>query len=351
MFSPFSSVSPEVNTLIEEVKSSYRLNHSRDLLTALDPRMSMAFHNARLSSGDVEHLLVILVRNVDQMQPSRAQYLLPLTTYLHEMVARDTDTGMFLCDTTTHYNPILQNLTTYFPSYQIENTDYVQNKLMNYTSDNNRLKNSFINCLKLASEITTSPKVFTVFNENILPYEYFRRDIKGIIKNKLDNKLLSGEYVPNRDKWLFLHLQEPANFRVYHCDFASFLELFIIAAIGSLIFHAIYQLIDNQMSSSNVVFTLMYGGVFFLTCALSLGRPYVAELRRYACSLYKVYDPPEAVHFSALTVSSSSYERMEPHLRTISCSDYVGFHEVLDSMINTLEIPGYVISPSLVRYV
>lgn len=350
VFSLLSSMNLKENSLIEEVKSSHRLEHSKQQLNDLDPSSTLHLHKERLTTSHLDHLFVIMARNVQQKRPSRAHYLLPLTMHLHDVVTGDNSTGMIVCDTTTHLNEIFHNLTNYFPTYKIRN-EMSSNELINYTNENNILKRSFSNCLKGAIENTNYPRILTIFNENVLPYHYFARDIRELIRTRLDKKISSGEFIVNDDKWLFLHLQEPIQLRLFQCDYESFRELVIVAIIGALTFYLIFRVLEPQMSSSSVLFNALYGAIFFLTFAFCLGRPYLSEIRRNMSALYRIYDPPEPVGFSALTLPTSSYYLMEPQLRTISCSDYVGFHNVLDSLINTLEIPGYIVSPSLVRYV
>ncbi|KAF2359369.1 hypothetical protein FHG87_009877, partial [Trinorchestia longiramus] len=155
--------------------------------------------------------------------------------------------------------------------------------------------------------------------------------------HKFLHKMSCGEWVPNLNQWLFLHLQEPVKLRAYHYDSTSFRELLIISLLGATLFHVTFKLLDPHLSSRSVVFTVLYGGSFFLTFALCLGRPYTTELRRIIPALYRTYDPPEALHFSALTLPSSSFGKIEPLLQSTRCSQYVGFHRVLDSLINSLE--------------
>ncbi|KAG0715858.1 hypothetical protein GWK47_010995 [Chionoecetes opilio] len=139
--------------------------------------------------------------------------------------------------------------------------------------------------------------------------------------------------------------------RQYQFNGECLWELVIIAITGGVIFYSIFRYLEGPSLPTfmRVTYTF-YGALYFVTFAITIGRPYITELRRSAATFYRVYDPPEPVHFSAITLPSSSLEPLLKQLSVLRCSVYSPFHEALDHMMNTLECPGFVASPSFVTY-
>ncbi|XP_047735533.1 uncharacterized protein LOC125177588 [Hyalella azteca] len=349
IFSMFFELNDLENELLEDTKFHHRQKHSMAYLQALEPGKTLPLYDARLRSGNISHLIIALVRDPDHRRGS--QYLTQLAVGLHEASVDDNHTGIFFCNGTSEENPYLTKVAQHFPVYDVPKSNS-EDKLSFSSKRENKLKTAFLECVRLGLNQTNSaPLLVTVFNDNVLPLPHFSQDIKKIVRHKLSHRMSCGELIPRSDQWLFLHLQEPVGLRSYRYDTESLRELLLISLTGAVVFHVIFKVLDPHLSSRSVLFTFIYGGSLFLTFALCMGRPYTTELRRVTPALYRTYDPPEALHFSALTLPSSSFGMIEPLLRTIKCSQYVGFHRVLDSLINSLEIPGYVVSPSLVQYV
>ena len=304
---------------------------------------TQSFHKARLLSENLRHLFII---TIDSKVHNYNSNLYKLIGDLHDIVSLDDQLGLFICDNSVTFDRNISNIYKYFPVSKISID--ARNKLPNFFNRENLLKLSFINCVKKAMTTTNKPIFYTIFNEDILPRKQFLQNLNYVIESKLNSRIESGEPVRQDRKWLFLHLLDTSQSYGLICDMESLAIILIIAIIGSTCFYYIFKYLDPQMSSGNACFNVCYGALFYVTLALYTSKPCLSELKRMYPSLHRVYVPPKPMHFSALTLQRWSMDLMEPILASVTCSDYMEFYRLLDSVSNSLEIPSYVVYPSLV---
>jgi len=351
VFSVYSILDSKSSHALETHKSFYRSQRSKYFMKINDQKLIRRLHDNRLLMRNLDHLLVILigVQNNEEGRTENGGNLYPLSEQLHRLVERDGGAGLFICDASNTTSAVLNDMYKFFPSNQVE-IPYIDEPGV-YFNKENKLKLAFKYCLKMVSKLVNDSTLITVFNDNVMPYKYFETDFRNIVKFKLDNRFSNGDYIPNPNRWLFLHLREPIHLRFFRLEGEALKEFCMIAVSGSVVFFIIFNYLDPRMSSGNCCFNIIFGAVFFLTFAICLGRPYLTELRRLGSNLYRVYDPQEAVDFSALSLKASTFKLIDPFLTNVTCTPYYPFSKLLDNMINTLQLPGYVVSPSLVRYV
>ena len=345
VYSPFSAVSDDFNTLIENQKFHHRVLEAKDYFSTKNEEKSKTYHQARYKHQEANHLIIVIIKKVlDGKGGPSAQHLLQLSASMDEIVHENEDYGLVFCDASNNTHPALPVLSGYF--------QLVTLKMKNFWSSEETLKHAFLDCVDFGSNLMQDNiKFITVFNENVLPYANFAGDLRDILQSRLESKFSFGEMVTNSGNWLFLHLHEPIGLRHFQFSFTCLKEFIFIFMTGAVTFYGIFRVLDRYLYQRSLLLSFLYGGVLFITFAICMGRPYLSELRRFSSSFYDLYDPPEPIFFSALTMSLKGFQKMKPHIKNVTCSSATEFHELLDSLINSLEIPGYVLSPSLVRYV
>ncbi|KAK3865126.1 hypothetical protein Pcinc_029241 [Petrolisthes cinctipes] len=262
--------------------------------------------------------------------------------------------ALIICNTTPVPNTSeLNNLAQLYPVISTDTTKTTKSKKAVLNAEE-LLKRNFIECVyKGVKRYHNNAQHVTVIRGDIIvPYPGFLNVVNQAINKRLSSKFMRGELMPSETSWLFLHLHEPVPFRHYDLTWSSFMEVLLLTVSGAVIFCLIFRWLEgpNQTSVTQVTYAC-YGALYFLTFTLVIGRPYVSELRRIGIDFYRLYDPYEPVHFSAVTFPTSSLSKLLVEMRRLRCSQYVPFHRVLDQMVSTLQLPGYVISPPLVRYV
>jgi len=326
----------------EKIKNDYRRGVVTEYLRITNQAESLQYHESRLKNN-IDNLIIIIAK---APRDKEALILSQLAAEI-DLSLRENDfftNAMVICNASrTDFNE-LEHLSEYYPVVQFYNT--TKWKLFN---SEEVIKHDFVECLGHALN-QTSAKYVTVIRDVILPYSNFLPALTHIIRTKLSRSISQGELVQRPD-WLYMHLHEPLTFRHYDFTVDCICELFVITCCGILVFYCIFRLCDPNLPYNYRVTYCFYGALYFLTFSLVIGRPYINELRRFSYALYRVYDPPEPVHFSAMTLPSKNAESLRIHLTGIMCSSYVPFHEVLDHSVNTMELPAFVVSPSLFKYV
>lgn len=334
----------QVNEAIDSLKAESRKRGVLEYLMTLNSEKSLAFHKFK-GSGSVDNLIIVIAKHPSDKD---ALILSQLVTELDRNIRAERfyKNALLICNATRIPFGELSTLARFYPVKQAENTTTW--KMFNKEEI---IKHDFVECLDMGVNHTRAKHV-TIIRDKVVPYSGFLEPLNHVISTQISKVMQRGDLHEVTSSWLFMHLQEPVPFRHYSLTLGSTRELFLIACIGSLFFYFVFRYLERQHQPSFSTCTyIFFGALYFLTFALVIGRPYVSELRRLAGAFYRVYDPPEPIHFSALTMPVSSINELLLQLNQLRCSSYFPFHKVLDNMINTLEKPGYVISPSLVRYV
>ncbi|CAL4117478.1 unnamed protein product [Meganyctiphanes norvegica] len=327
---------------IEKLKNDYRKDKVTEYLRITNQVESLQYHESNFKNN-VDNLIIIIAKSPKDKE---ALILSQLAAEI-DLSLREKDfltSALVICNASRKDFNELEHLAEYYPVFQAYNT--TQWKLFN---SEEIIKHDFVECIGHAIN-HTSAKYITVIRDVILPYSNFLPALTHIIRTKLSRSFSQGELVES-PSWLYMHLHEPLTFRHFDLTIVCIVELFLITCIGALLFYFTFRLIDPNLPHSYRVTYCFYGALYFFTFSLVIGRPYINELRRLSYALYRVYDPPEPVHFSAMTLPSKNAAALRMHLTGIMCSSYVPFHEVLDHFVNTMELPAFVVSPSLFRYV
>lgn len=333
------------NTEIEQMKLEFRKKGVQKYLRSLDAAATLEYHEDKLSES-VDNLIIIFAR-----RPKHDDLLLSqLVAEVDRNIRREKfyKSAFFVCNVTRINFPELDLLSRIYPVRQAKNT--TSWKLFNREEV---IKHDFVECITHALS-ETNAKHLTLLRDHVVPYSGFLQVLNRVIMTRLNRTISRGELMPAYSSWLFLHLQEPVPFRHYEFSLSCVYELILISSFGGLLFLLVFWWVEEPRHHHLVSIRLtyiFYGVLYFLTFALIIGRPYVSELRRFAPEFYRLYDPPEPVHFSAMSLPTASAAKLVNSLADVRCSVYVPFHRVLDHMVNTIELPGYVISPSLVKYV
>jgi len=327
---------------LEKTKNDFRKSRVSEFLRLTNQVESLQYHESQLKNN-IDHLIVIIAKSP---RDKEALILSQLAAEIGLSV-RENDfltNSMVICNASRTNFEELDHLSEYYPVLQASNTT----KWKLFNSEEVK-KHDFVECLGHALN-RTSAKYVTIIRDVILPYSNFLPALTHIIRTKLSRSFSKGELVESPE-WLYLHLHEPQTFMHYELSVTCIYELFMITCTGIILFYYTFRLCDPDLPRQYIVTYCFYGALYFLTFSLVIGRPYVNELRRLSYALYRVYDPPEPVQFSAMTLPSKNAAALRTHLTGIMCSAYVPFHEVLDHSVNTLELPAFVVSPSLFRYV
>ncbi|XP_042867862.1 uncharacterized protein LOC122259046 [Penaeus japonicus] len=345
VYSMFYQEDVAKNAEIDQMKLEFRKKGVEKYLKSIDERATLAYHEDKLSEP-VDNLIIIFAR-----KPKHDDLLLSqLAAEVDRNIRKERfyRSAFFVCNVTRINFSELELLSGIYPVRQAKNT--TSWKLFNREEV---IKHDFVECITHALA-ETEAKHLTLIRDHVVPYSGFLQVLNRVIATRLNNTISRGELQQADSSWLFLHLQEPVPFRHYEFSLSCVYELFVISSIGGLLFFLVLWWVEDprhQHLMSVRVTYIFYGILYFFTFALIIGRPYVSELRRFAPDFYRLYDPPEPVHFSAMSLPAASAAELVKHLNEVRCSVYVPFHRVLDHMVNTIELPGYVISPSLVKYV
>lgn len=332
------------NNRTDLINNEHRKKGVREYLKQIDPKDSLTFHISKVSEP-VDNLIVVMAKRPNKVED------LTLTQLVAEVDRNIRNqklyrNAMLICNTTRLPFHELNHLAQFYPvRMAVNNTKW---KLFNSEEVK---KHDFVECLKQGLTYVNS-RYITLIRDVVVPYSGFLGVVNHVINKRITSSLVQGELLKNDRPWLFLHLHEPVTFRQYHLSCECVREILLLTCSGALLFYLAFRWLEGPLQRSYVRVTYaMYGALYFFTFALVIGRPYVTELRRMAAELYRVYEPPKPIHFSAMVLPSNILPGLLAQLNLVSCSVYSPFHELLDHMVNTMELPGYVVSPSLVRYV
>ncbi|XP_042205896.1 uncharacterized protein LOC121855109 [Homarus americanus] len=334
----------EKSSFTDTIKNEYRLNGAQQYLENVDPETSLTFHNSKLSEP-VDNLIIVLAKKATH---EKDLILTQLVTEVDKNIRAEKfyRNAMMICNTTRSHFRELDRLARFYPVRQAQNT--TRWKLFNTEEVK---KHDFVECVNQGIN-SVNFKYLTLIRDVVVPYSGFLGVLNHLASKRLTRSLVRGDLKERDTSWLFLHLQEPVPFRHYEFTGVCVREILLVACSGAVFFTVVFRWLEGPSlpSSARIIYAL-YGVLYFLTFALVIGRPYVNEFRRFSADMYLVYDPPEPILFSAIVLPSSSLDVLLPQLNLLQCSKYSPFHEVLDHMISTIELPGYVVSPSLFKYV
>lgn len=338
---------PKRNAEIDAVKREYRRNGVKEYLYHIQDNESLAFHKSKLSAP-VYNLVIAMAHN---STPKEDLVLSQVVTEIDRNIRREQGyhSALIICNTTSAPDSELENLAQFYPVMSTDTTTIKGKKALD---SEELLRRSFIGCIRQGLERTNNAQHVTVIRDLVVPYPGFLTVVNQVMNRRLSNKFVRGELMPSETPWLFLHLHEPVPFRHYDLSGSSFGEISMVTLSGAVIFCLVFRWLEGpQQTFVTQVTYAFYGALLFLTFALVLGRPYVSELRRVVVDFYRLYDPYEPVHFSAMSFPTRTLPELLDQMNSHRCSPYVPFHRAMNQMIATLDLPGYVISPSLVRYV
>lgn len=330
--------------ITERINMEYRRQGVEKYLENMDPHSSRAFHEAKLSTP-LDNLIIVMAK-----RPKHPEDLVlsQLVTEIDRSLRAETfyRSAMFICNTTRVPFAELDRLAPFYPVRPSENT--TKWKLFN---PQEVLKHDFVDCVTQGMKGAAFNHV-TLVRDVVVPYAGSLSALNYLLANRLSRTLVRGDLRQREGSWLFLHLHEPVAFRHYEMTSECLRELLLLAIFGGGIFTWVFRWFEGPHQPPSLRATYaFYGALYFLTLALSVGRPYVSEVRRAATAFYRLYDPPLPAHFSAMALPATILPPLLTQLDLLRCSAYTPFHEVLDHMVNTLEAPAYVVSPSLFRYV
>lgn len=329
---------------IEKVNVEHRRKGVQEYLENTDPQTSLSFYESKLSEP-VDNLIIILAK---KPRHEGDLILSQLVAEVDRNIREQTffTNGMFICNTTRIPFSELDHLSKFYPIRQSENT--TSWKLFN---SQEVIKHDFVECINQGRNNYRFKHV-TVIRDFVVPYPGFLTALNYVTTKRLSSSLVRGDLRENPTSWLFLHLHEPVPFRHYEFSGDCVREILLLTIFGATLFYLVFGYVEGQQQPTSLRATYtLYGALYFLTFALFIGRPYVSELRRVASGLYRLYDPPQPVPFTAMALPYTSLSPLLTQLNLLRCSTYTPFYEVLDHMVNTLEMPAYVMSPSLFRYV
>ncbi|XP_068242868.1 uncharacterized protein [Palaemon carinicauda] len=334
-----------MNEKYEKIKTEHRKRWALDYLGKLDPQESSEYHASKFSEF-IDNLIVVIAK-----YPSRKDDLVlsQLVTEIDRNIKSERfySNAMIICNASRVAFEELESLSRFYPVRQAKNT--TSWRLFNKEEI---IKHDFIDCISMGVNHTEA-KYITLIRDKILPYGGFLESLNSVIASQVSSSFRRGELFMRETSWLVLHLHEPVPFRHYGLTLNSVKELILIACFGSATFYLVFRRLEGKQPSLSfpAYSFIFFGALYFLTFAVIIGRPYISELRRTATALHRIYDPPEPVPFTAVSLPTTSVNELLLNLGSVHCSNYVPFHEVLDHMVNTLEKPSFVISPSLFRYV
>ena len=342
IYSVFYQEDPFRNQEVEVVNREQRRRGVREYLQDTSEHESLPFHRSLLRDS-LDNLIVVLAK---QPQYEEDKVLSQLVTEVDRNIRSQSlyHNGLVICNASRTSYEELHQLSRLYPVVQAENTTTW--KLFNKEET---IRHDFIDCIKQGQRAARF-KHITLIRDVMVPYSGFLETLNQLLYLRFSHDTIRGELVERGTPWLFLHLHEPVPFRQYQMSGECLWELVVLAITGGLLFYTVFRYIEGPLLPvfMRVTYTF-YGALYFVTFATLVGRPYITELRSVAASLYRVYDPPEPVHFSAITFPSTSLGPLLQQLSFLRCSLYSPFHEALDHMVNTLEYPGFVVSPSFVR--
>ncbi|XP_050695838.1 uncharacterized protein LOC126985259 [Eriocheir sinensis] len=343
IYSLFYQEDPLRNQEIEVVKREHRRQGVKEYLGETDEFESLAFHRTLLREN-LDHLIVIIAKKPEYEED---KVLSQLVTEVDRNIRsqRLYRNALVICNASRSPFEELRMLSRRYPV--IEALNSTKWKLVNKEE---AIRHDFMDCVGLGRSVAQFNHL-TVIRDVVVPYPGFLETLNQILHLRIDYGTVRGELRARGTPWLFLHLHEPVPFRQYQVSWESLWELLMLALSGGLLFHLIFRYLEGPtlQTGLRVTYTL-YGALYFVTFAVVVGRPYITELRRYAAGLFRIYDPLEPVHFSAVTLPFNILQSLLTQLSMTKCSIYSPFHEALDHMVNTLECPGFVLSPSLVSY-
>lgn len=360
VFSPLNTILTEENKVLEDYKNKYRKSFAIEYLKGLNMTSSKKFHLSNLFSSDLEHLIIVIVNLPKHYSNDHTNKysLTQLVTHIDAEIRgeKNTASAMLICNRSVATFQETEFLSKFYPTFiPREQNSQFHGKL----TPEEIQKRHFTNCIQMAlHEMKLQPNYLTLIRDSVVPYANFLSTLHQILRVKMERIIVRGEPIYLERSWLFLQLQEPVVFRSFALNWVSFRELLLVAAGGGILFHACgrtFRITSNAYPRKNgpnlsVRFSV-FGAILCVTLALLVGRPYLIELRRVLPCLYNVYPQPGPVYLSGVTLPREGASIMVNYLSKITCSNYMTFSHVWDQAINSMEKPGYIVSPSLLRYV
>lgn len=343
IYSVFYQEDPLANQEVEVVKREQRRRGVKEYLQGTDERASLSYHRSLLQEP-LDNLIVVIAK---QPEYEEDKVLSQLVTEVDRNIRsqRLYRNGLVICNASRTPFQELHQLSRLYPVLQEENTTTW--KLFNKEE---RIRHDFVDCIRLGQSVAKF-KHLTLIRDVVVPYSGFLETLNQLLYLRFTHQITRGELVEQGTPWLFMHLHEPVPFRQYQLNGGCFRELILLAIAGGLFFYSVFRYLEGPSLPTfmRVTYTF-YGALYFVTFAIAIGRPYITELRRFAADLFRVYDPLEPILFSAMTFPASTLQALLQQLSILRCSVYSPFHEALDHMVNTLEYPGFVVSPSFVSH-
>ena len=204
----------------------------------------------------------------------------------------------------------------------------------------------------LLSALKYKPKYVILLEDDVLAVQNFF----GILKTKLDHILASHD---NADDWLFMKMYYPQKWQGFGHNVYHYMELIGIAIFGG--FGAVvlqfcfayfcrkkHKLSPRKTSIFGLYFIL--GAIYCVLLAVSVGRPYLLQLRTFSSHTYDLISAPGCCT-QAVLYPASKAEKIAQHLNTITATHMFGVDLIIDRYALDNGLYSYLIEPSLVKHI
>ena len=348
----FNTMDAHDNRAIEMMANTQRKQKIKLKLDLLNHSMKI-YHQNKLGNHSNDHVVIIIATK--EASTSGKYSLSQLVMQMDQAMREDPKSAMIICDQTEVHSEEMRVLLQLFPVHKPTSVSKSSSKRRNQQETK---KNNFVQCIRSVERVIEyHPKYLTVLYDTIVPYDNFIRNLRQALDYKIESKILRGERVKlTQYPWMYLLLQEPHDLRGFSMDGSSFVELLVVSCTGAFVFYLYAVYCETRFYSSRTALNVtvifcIFGAIFFLTCALVMGRPYLTEFRRHFPSLQRIYELTNPVEISAVIMNSTNAMEIVKELDKSMCSNYFTFAHTWHHLTNAFDIPGYILSPSLVRYV
>lgn len=360
VFSPFFHNSNDFRSRASKFvdkMNAERYNQTNDYLQKINPEINKNLHTTNLVNAEIVAVIITKKREICSYRGFDCE-----PHYLQQVIAAlDEDSKSFASSRREGIVPIVICNVDKNSQEQLDFTHISGHfpVILRYTneSSNNKSYSSrtqesldYAFCLESILKLS-SPKYLLVLEDDAMSFKGIFEKIFYILENNIEQKMLRGN-LAKTDRWGWIKLYYPELWAGFGFEERKIIELVTIATFGAGVFYLIVLVLIKPKPQLSFIFLFSFtGAVYLLVLVLVTTRQTLLEMRRLHSFFFQI-SPDLGCCTPAVLYSTKWIPEIVQYLQSSQCRRcHLGVDLALNDFREQINLPCYLIEPSLVRHI
>lgn len=336
-----------------KVSNDKRINAARSYLSDIQVNNSKMWHQRRLDDGALD--LLVVVKTVDR---STLNDNPPVNYLLQTMVRLDREirtsdspsfrVGLVMCnaDPKPSFHEDAVMLSKFYPSVSVVHDDRHRSP---WPHVRELEKLHLVGCLRSVANIST--RYLLMVEDDAEPYTRVFFDVKSVLADHVESRMLRGERVRGSNNWAFLKLYYPERWSGYSNSILHVCELFGIGCIvGALCAVTVISWNHPRTVPREILWLhVMLGACYGILLAMTVGRQHLLQLRRMGTGIVMVGEAPGCCT-PAVLYPRRVIGPVIKFLSKVTCTESYGVDLALDNFSEISSLHRFLVEPNFFHH-